>query len=184
VRPESSFFAILPLLMACRQIVGIEQRQVFEPSCTACMTTNCRGEAEQCFDDSSCRCFQACAPGDSSCRLGCSKTSVPVSTVQALEDCRARSCADACGPWDCLGNVQWQIPNPFPATITIRASVRCMCSPILSTFANEGVRVRVCSVSDINCEDALASPRTRSPSPSSPSPTWSCARAPLHSPPS
>jgi hypothetical protein len=170
LRSERAFFAVA-LMTGCRQIVGIEERQVFDgdasstacglpsggPACTACMSANCCAEAERCLDDLPCRCFQTCAPGDSSCRLGCSKKLDPVNTVQALEDCRADRCAGACGPWACLEDAHWQIPDPFPATITISASVMCKCSQILTTFPSESVRVRVCSIADTNCDAPLAS---------------------------
>jgi hypothetical protein len=177
---RKAILAVFPLLMACRQIVGIEPRQVFNgdasdttllacglpnrgAACTACMTEKCCTKAQQCVDDQLCisteQCLQACASGDWPCRLGCSKQWDPVNTVQTrLEACRDQNCADACGPWECLGNVRWQIPNPFPAMITIRATIMCgACSSIGGIDPNEGVRVRVCSIADTNCDAELTS---------------------------
>jgi hypothetical protein len=170
-------FAALPLLMGCRQLVGIEDRQVFDggtpvntlipacglptrgAACAACVTENCCTAATQCTDDPLlCSmnelCVQTCPVGDSACRLGCSKQWTSVNLIETqLQDCRDSSCVDACGPWDCLGNVSWQIPQPLPATITITATAMCgTCSSIGGTDYNAGVHVRVCSVADPECK--------------------------------
>jgi hypothetical protein len=177
---EMAIVFLLPFLVTCRQIVGIEHREVFDGDasdtqllscglpnrggeCASCMTEHCCAKAQKCVaDETGCflaeQCVQACAPGDSSCQLRCAKQWDPVNTVQAqLADCRDPACADKCGPWDCLGNVQWMIPNPFPPMITIRATARCAsCSPIGGGDPNESVRVRVCSFADTNCDAELA----------------------------
>jgi hypothetical protein len=170
----------LGLLATCRQLVGIKERQVFDAEasgtvvlacglpnrgslCAACMSQSCCAEAEECVADSPCllseRCVQNCATGDSACRLGCSGQWDPVSLAQGrLLDCREASCADACGPWDCLGNASWQIPEPMPDSITISATTVCgECSPSEGPAPNPGVHVRVCSMADPACEAELTS---------------------------
>ncbi len=171
--------SLLLLLMGCRQLVGIEPRQVFDGStsaaafpacgletrsaaCASCLTMNCCAQAHQCVADRPCAsteaCVQTCAAGDSACQLGCSKKWDPVSATQAqLRDCRD-GCAEACGPWDCLGNVRWQVPDTIPNPIAVRATTMCGgCSPTQGTAFLGGVRVRVCSVADPQCLSALAS---------------------------
>lgn len=157
------------LLTGCRQIVGIEPRQVADAgaptaifpvcgqqirgmACAACTKTSCCTEAQQCVG--AClkpeTCVQTCAAGDSACRLACSNQWDPVDDQQQqLYDCLETSCADACGPWDCLGSVAWQIPNPVPATITITATAKW------GADANAGVHVRVCSMADPQCLSEL-----------------------------
>jgi hypothetical protein len=170
----------LGLLAACRQLVGIEERQVLEAEasgtvvlacglpnrgslCASCMSQSCCREAEECVADSACLrselCVQNCATGDSACRLGCSGQWDPVSLAQGrLLDCREASCADACGPWDCLGKASWQIPLPMPDSITITATTVCGdCSPAGGPAPNPGVHVRVCSMSDPACQAELTS---------------------------
>ena len=159
------------LLTGCRQIVGIESREIADagaPSaivpvcgqqirgtaCAACTKTSCCAEAQQCVGAclSTETCAQSCAAGDSACRLACSKQWDPVNDQQTqLQDCLETSCADACGPWDCLGSVAWQIPNPVPATITIMATA------MWGADANAGVHVRVCSMGDPQCLTELTS---------------------------
>ena len=179
MRSGKPVLGLFVLLVGCRQLVGIEQREAFDGGvsrasfpacglqtqsarCASCMTMNCCAQAQQCVKDtSSCAraeaCAQACAAGDSACLLGCSKKWDPVSAAQAqLRDCRA-SCADACGPWDCLGKVAWQIPASIPDMIKVSAIVKCeTCSLTGGADVIAGVRVRVCSIADPECKAELA----------------------------
>lgn len=168
-------FGAFLLLAGCRQIVGIEPREVSDGgpslalvpvcglqaegvSCASCISMNCCAQAQQCAKDSACDstegCIEKCAGGDSVCRLACSNSWDPVSSVQALlSDCRQQFCADACGPWNCLGNVTWGIQDPIPAQIAISATVKCAtCSVTGGTDIIEGVHVRVCSIADPECK--------------------------------
>jgi hypothetical protein len=174
-------FLLLPFLlfpMGCRQLVGITPRQVLDggasgavflacglevrsATCASCLAMNCCPQAHACVADVSCArtegCVQMCPAGDSACQIACSKKWDPVSAAQAqLRDCR-EGCAETCGPWDCLGSVKWQIPDPLPSTITIRATTMCgTCGPTLGPAFNPEVRVRVCSVADPECLSELA----------------------------
>ena len=181
MRFDRAIVAALLLLSGCRQLVGINDRQVFDggapatvvpacglptrgAACAACVTQNCCALATACVDDTACRstegCVQLCPTGDSACALACSKQWDPVSTAQAQlqDDCRDTACADACGPWDCIGNVSWQIPASIPDAIIVRANAKCnLCGPTGAPAANAGVHVRVCSIADPDCRVELAS---------------------------
>jgi hypothetical protein len=75
-----------------------------------------------------------------------------------LSDCRQQACTDACGPWDCLGNVGWRIPNSIPAQIRISATVECEdCGPTANAQTIAGAHVRVCSMADPECKAELTS---------------------------
>lgn len=168
----------LLLLAGCRQLVRIEDRQAFDAgtpanaiviacglpnrgvSCAACMEASCCPVAKSCAGDRKClipeQCVQACTLGDSSCWLICSNpwdtAGAPLAQLQ-VQDCRNTFCADACGPWDCLGKVTWQIPSPIPATITVRATAVCgSCSATGGRAGIPGVQVRVCSTADPLCQ--------------------------------
>lgn len=165
------------LLVGCRQIVGIEPRQVFDvdasgavplscglpnrqAECASCMAENCCTEARGCVaDEMAClpaeQCLQTCAAGDAPCLLGCGNKWNLGETAR-LEICRYQACANACRPWECLGRAQWPLPDPFPDRITIRATASCMgCGAIGGVGVNEGVRVRVCSLADPHCDAEL-----------------------------
>jgi hypothetical protein len=178
VHRESRVLFALLLLAGCRQLVGIESRQfdagvsptpfpacgleTWSAACASCISANCCTQAQQCVDDVACSsaegCVQAtCAAGDSACRLACSNRWEPVNAAQVtLRDCRQQNCVDACGPWDCLGNVTWRIPNSVPAQIKIGATVECeTCSSVGAVQAIAGVHVRVCSMADPECKAEL-----------------------------
>jgi hypothetical protein len=164
-------FAAVLLLTGCRQIVGIQPRDVADAgapsasfpacglpirgaSCAACATANCCAAAQECVGEclSTETCAETCATGDSACRIGCSEQWDPVDNQQAqLRDCLETSCLDACGAWDCLGNVAWRVPEPVPGTIMITATA------MWGADANAGVHVRVCSIADPQCTNELSS---------------------------
>jgi len=166
-------------LSGCRQLVGIEDRQVPataasgrevescglpSPSadCAACVAAECCDEAQACADDQQCaeteRCSEACASGDAACRLGCSGEWEPAEDVrQALTLCRNEFCIERCQPWSCLGNVAWQIPDGFPSA-RITATTTCACNAVIpggKGEPNAGVEVRVCSTADPECRAEL-----------------------------
>ena len=166
------------LLSGCRQLVGIEPWQfdagasptpfpacgleTWNAACSSCIATNCCTQAQGCVGDLACASAEACvhetcAPGDSACWLGCSKSWGPLSDPQrTLGDCRQQYCVDACGPWDCLGNVTWRIPESIPSQIKVSATVKCeSCSPTGATQPIAGVHVRVCSMADPVCKAEL-----------------------------
>jgi hypothetical protein len=175
MRSGEAIFALLfagfLLLTGCRQIVGIEPREVSDAgapaatfpacglqirgsACAACTAMHCCAAAQQCVGECllTQTCAETCASGDSACRLGCSNHWDPVNDQQTqLQDCLETSCVDACGPWDCLGRVAWQIPDPVPATITITATA------MWGADVNAGVHVRVCSIADPRCVAELTS---------------------------
>jgi hypothetical protein len=166
------------LLAGCRQLVGIEPRQfdagasptpfpacgleTWSAACSSCIATSCCTQAQGCVGDLACASAEACvhetcAPGDSACRLACSNKWDSVSDAQVtLRDCRQQYCVDACGPWDCLGNVTWRIPNPIPSQIKVSATVECeTCSTGGAVQPIAGVHVRVCSMADPECKAEL-----------------------------
>src|SRR4051812_27014712 len=168
---SSALLAAFLLLAGCRQIVGIGPRELSDASapvtifpacglqirgaaCATCTATYCCAQAQQCVGDclSMETCAQTCAAGDSACRLACSRQWDPINTKQTqLHDCLEASCVDACGPWDCLGSVAWQVTDPVPSTITITATA------MWGADFNAGVHVRVCSTGDPKCISELAS---------------------------
>lgn len=170
-----SLGAVWLLLAGCRQIVGIEERQVPAedateacglpaPSggCAACLARECCDEAAECAADRNClleeTCLRACAAGDSACQLACSERWEPAGLRAKVVDCRRDACAQSCGSWDCIGSVGWQPPVPVPRTIVLRARTACTtCNPIGGSGSNEGVLVRACSMADPACGAELAS---------------------------
>ena len=116
VRGASRVLFASLLLAGCRQLVGIESRQfdagvsptpfpacgleTWSAACASCISANCCTQAQQCVDDVACSategCVHECAPGDSACRLACSKMWAPVSDAQKmLSDCRQQACTEA-----------------------------------------------------------------------------------------
>lgn len=98
---------------SCRQIVGIDERQVWMggaggPACTGfvaanacgqCTEKKCCDEIAACRDDAACArvfgCIGACALGDADCRSGCFTEFSP--EIAALAACQSRDCELPCG---------------------------------------------------------------------------------------
>lgn len=166
-------FAIGGLGPGCRQVVGIDDREVFEAAadvvssvcgipvrgsdCAKCMAKDCCIEAERCSNDIDCQadqeCLQNCASGDSACQYWCDANRTNP-TFLNLEHCRQDPCAEHCGPWDCLEHVNWQVLSPS----LIRVSARVLDG--LNGPSVDGVQVRVCWFSDPVCSEELSRAET------------------------
>ncbi len=102
--------AIALILGGCRQIVGIDDRQVAFQSacgidflagdCQACAQAKCCDAATQCAGSAECadleNCFGLCSVGDSACRSRCARQHPVPDDMQmagALDACLAQQCA-------------------------------------------------------------------------------------------
>jgi hypothetical protein len=153
---------------------GLPSRGV-TATCGPCMERSCCIEAQACADAEGCpqveACVRACAHGDGVCRARCYAGKGRVARLQqAVEKCRAGSCADQClpGPWSCLGHVKWDFRAPAPQTIEVKTVAVCTScgnggnavqggaggSPIA------GATVRLCSLADPKCAIPLAAAKT------------------------
>jgi hypothetical protein len=149
-----------------REVCGLRTQGV-APACAACMARACCQQAEACSNTATCGavegCVRACASGDALCRATCYAGGAGPGRVQqeALEVCRAASCADAClaPPWACVGRVTRRSPSPAPSRINVRTKAMCArCGiggyPIAGGPGGSpvsGTTVRVCSLADPKC---------------------------------
>jgi hypothetical protein len=154
-------------------VCGLPSRGV-TAACGPCIAQACCGEAQACSDTEGCpqveACVRACASGDGVCRARCNAGKSRVARLQqAVETCRATSCADQClpAPWACLGHVKWDLPATAPQTIEVKTVAVCTScgnggsivgggggSPIA------GATVRVCSLADPTCAIPLTAGKT------------------------
>lgn len=167
-----SVFATLALAIGalgsgCRQVVGIEDREVSEAAsrtlfpacelavrgsdCAECMANNCCNAATQCSKNPDCQrdneCVQECASGDSACQHWCAAEGDPNNPILlGLESCRQAVCAERCGAWACLEQVNWRVLSSMPLLIRVAARV-----VDAGGEAVDGVQVRVCWASDPAC---------------------------------
>jgi hypothetical protein len=106
-------------VLACRQIVGIDDRAPdaapppgpdaaaacgglgFSPTCQACLSTKCCAEGKTCGDSTTCNHYEGClgkCGADSGCRSQClidAKWAADDAT-RAFDVCLSQNCADAC----------------------------------------------------------------------------------------
>ena len=103
------FFALTVLANGCRQVLGIDDRQVlscgsFSPaaSCGECLQHNCCGEAAACDDDAACKarfaCSLQCAVDDIACQEQCDVKQPYDAAFETTAGCVAAHCAGTCGP--------------------------------------------------------------------------------------
>lgn len=96
-------------LVACRQILGVEEReptppdpvQYVDPLCEQCVSDNCSAEDAACRANDGCLTRQACLAGctavDADCRADChGGQAVVAGAGLELEVCRAQRCEGSC----------------------------------------------------------------------------------------
>jgi hypothetical protein len=146
------------------------------PACAACLARACCQPAEACGETAACGavegCLRGCPSGDAPCRTRCRAGAPSAARLpqEAIDTCRATSCAEACLPprWACLGRVIWSSPRRSPARINIRTIATCIhCGVAGNPIADgpggspvAGASVRVCSLADPGCGRPIASGRT------------------------